>query len=78
MKTKAHAQSLMIAHDRYESTWDNFGKFIYQFQPKIKTFIRKLERILIKLCRENVFLLFNQTSLNEKTAAQLHKHNFYI
>ena len=37
---------------------------VYQFQPKIKTFIRKLESILIKLYRQNVSLLFNQTCLN--------------
>ena len=33
---------------------DNFGKFIHQFQPEIKTLIGKLERILIKLYRQNV------------------------
>ena len=42
----------------------NFGKFIHQFQPEIKTLIRKLERILIKLNRQNVSLLINQTYLN--------------
>ena len=31
-----------------------------------KTFIRKLERVLIKLYRQNVYLLFNQTCLNER------------
>ena len=39
--------------------WMSFGKFIYQFQPETKTLIRKLERILIKLYRQNVSLLFN-------------------
>ena len=38
-----------------KSFWDNFGKFIQPFQPKTKTLIRKLERILIKLYRPNVF-----------------------
>ena len=33
----------------------HFGKFI-QFQPETKTLIRKLERILIKLYRQNVSL----------------------
>ena len=42
---------------------DNFGKFIQQFQPETKTFIRKLERILIKLYRQNLSLLFNETCL---------------
>ena len=32
---------------------------------KTKTLVRKLERILIKLYRQNVSLLFNQTCLNE-------------
>ena len=30
---------------KVRSTWDNFGKFIHQFQPET----RKLERILIKI-----------------------------
>ena len=55
---------LMMAYKRSESTQDNFGKFIHQFQPKTKTFIRKLERILIKSYRKMVSLLFNQTHSN--------------
>ena len=55
-----------MAYESLERAWDYFGKFIYQFQPKTKTFIRKLERILIKLYRQNVFLLFHQTYLNER------------
>ena len=42
-------QPLMTAYERSESAWNIFGKFIYQIQPETKTFIRKLERILIKL-----------------------------
>ena len=37
----------------------------YLLQPKTKTFVRKLERILIKLYRQNVSLLLNQTCLDE-------------
>ena len=48
-------------------TRDNFGKFIHQFQPESKTLIRKLERILIKLYRQNVSLLFNQTCTHTHT-----------
>ena len=44
-----------------ESAQDNFGKLINQFQSKTKTLIRKLGRIFIKLYRQNVSLLFNQT-----------------
>ena len=49
-------QPLMIAYKNSESARDNFGKFIHQFQPETKTLIRKLERILIKLYRQNVSL----------------------
>ena len=51
-----------------ESLWKvrNFGKFIHQFQPETKTLIKKLERILIKLYRQNVSFLFDQTWLNER------------
>ena len=51
----------MMAYERFESARDNFDKFINQFQPETKTLVRKLERILIKLYRQNVSLLFNQT-----------------
>ena len=40
---------------------DNFGKFIYQFRPETKSLIRKLDRILNKLYRLNLSLLFNET-----------------
>ena len=43
-----------------------FGKFIHQFQLEIKTLIRKPERILIELYRQNVSLLFNETCLNKQ------------
>ena len=56
----------MMAYERSESAWDNFGKFIHQFQHETKTLIRKLERIVIKLYRQNVFSLFNLTCLNER------------
>ena len=47
-----------MAYERSESTWDNFGKFINQLQPKTKKLVRKFERIL-KLYRQKVSLLFN-------------------
>ncbi len=46
-------QPLRMAYEGSESDWDNFGKFIYQFQLETKTLIRKLERILDKLYRQN-------------------------
>ena len=39
---------MMMAYERSESTQDNFGKFIHQFQPETKTFIRKIERVKCK------------------------------
>ena len=48
-----------------KKAWATFSKFIYQIQLKTKTLVRKLEMILIKLNRQNVSLLFNQTCLND-------------
>ena len=58
-------QPLMMAYERSKRTQNNFSKFIYQFQAKIVTLVRKLERILIKLYRRKVYLLFEQNCLNE-------------
>ena len=33
--------SLMMAYNRSENPRDNFGKFIYQFQPKTKKTCQK-------------------------------------
>ena len=55
-----------MAYEGSKSTRDNFGKFIYQFQPETKTLIRKLERTLYKLCKQNLSLSFNETCLNER------------
>ena len=57
--------TLMMAYGRSESAWDNFSKFIYQLQPKARTLVRKLERIVINYIDKMAFLLFNQTCLNE-------------
>ena len=67
----------MMASERSKSTWDNFGKFISQFQPKTKTLVRKLERILMKLYRQNVSLSFDQTCLNERLQPN-HTHIYYM
>ena len=55
-----------MAPEESEIVRDNFDKFIHQFQPETETLIIKLERILIKLYRQNVSLLFNETCLNEQ------------
>ena len=59
-------QPLMMAYKGPKSAQDYFGKFIYQFQPETKTLIRKLERVLNELHRQNLPLLFNETWLNER------------
>ena len=56
----------MMAYEESESAWDNFGKFIHQLQLKTKTLIRKLERILNKLYRQNLSLLFNEYTHTHK------------
>ena len=56
----------MMSYEMSKNTRYNFCKFIHSFQPETKTLIRKLESNLIKLYRQNVFLLFNQTCLNER------------
>ena len=68
----------MLAYKGSESTRDNFGKFIHQFPPETKTLIRILERILIKLklYRQNVSLLFNQTYLNIYIHIYIYIHTF--
>ena len=58
-------QPLIMAYEGFESAPDNFSKFIYHLQPKTKALVWKLERILIKLYRQNMSLSFNQTCLNE-------------
>ena len=51
-------QRLIMADERSESPRDNFGKFINEFQLETKTLIRKFERVLIKLYKQNVSLLY--------------------
>ena len=64
----------MIDYEGSKSTRENFGILIYQLQPKIKVLVRKLERILIKSCRQHVSLLFNQTYLNEGLLPYCYTH----
>ena len=55
-----------MCYERSERARDNFDKFIHQFQTENKSLIMKHERIIIKLYRQNVSLLFNQTCLIER------------
>ena len=45
----------MMAYERSESAWDNFGEFIYTFRLKTKTLVRKIENIW-SLLNENDFM----------------------
>ena len=47
----------MMAYKESKSAEDNFGKFIYKLQPKSKALVRRLERILIKIYKQNVFII---------------------
>ena len=70
-------QLLMMAYERFESARDNFRKFIQQFQPETNTLIRKLERIEIKLYRQNVSLLFSKTThAHTNTHTHTHTHTY--
>ena len=46
--------------ERSKSQRDNSSKFIDQLKLITKTLVRKLERILIKLYRQNMSLLLNK------------------
>ena len=62
---KLHLKTDLVLHPAHVEMLENFDKLIHHFQPETKTLIRKLERILIKLYRQNVSLIFTQTCLNE-------------
>ena len=49
-----------MAQEKTESLWEpiNYGKLI--IRPDIMTFIRRLERIKTKICRQKVSVLFNK------------------
>ena len=49
---------LMMACERYGSARDNFDEFNIKHQRKTKTLVRKREKILLKLYRQNMSLLF--------------------
>ena len=68
----------MMAYEWSESGRDNFGKFIYQFQPETKAFIIRLERILDKLYRKKLSYLFNEIRLNERLLPNNTHTHIYI
>ena len=76
LKNILYKKTMMMAYEWSESARDNFGKFIYQFKPKTKVRVRKLERILIKLYRLHMCLLFTQTCLNEGLLPTANTHTY--
>ena len=57
---------LMMAQSRVESTCDiyNYGKYINQFPPNTIKAIRQYERINKKICRQKMFIMFNEICIN--------------
>ena len=58
----------MMAQSQAESTWEinNYGRFINQLQPNIIRSIQQFERINKKICRQKMFIIFNQICINEE------------
>ena len=52
----------MMAQSRTESTRDtyNYGQYINQFPPNMIKVIREFERILKKICRHKMSIMFNE------------------
>ena len=64
--------SLMMAIGGSECIQENIGKFIYLLQPKIKSLVRKLERILVNYI--DASLLSDQFSLSKGLLLHTHTH----
>ena len=65
---------LKMVSEEIESTWENenkscekrkFGFFLNQFPATTKKLIRQLERIKMKINRQNMSILFNNICINE-------------
>ena len=71
----------MMSYEGSESARkEKFGEFVYQFKPEIRTHVRKLERIIVKLYR-HVSISFKQTYSNEKNAdlyIYIYVHFFFL
>ena len=73
----------MMACDRTESIWvaSSYKSFINQFPPDIIKSIRQLERAYIKICRQNMSILFNEIYITEEMLPKYariytHAHTF--
>ena len=75
---EAPYKSSCVSVSMTESVRDNLGKFINQLQYKTKILVKKIERILIKLCRQNVSLFFNQRGISERMLANYTHSYLYI
>ena len=60
-----YTQAMMMAQDRVNLLI--VLVLLIQFQPDIITLIQQLERIITKICRQKMSILFNQTCINEVT-----------
>ena len=52
----------------------NYGRFINQFSPDIIKSMKRLERINTKMCRQRMFILFNEICINEEMPKYTHTH----
>ena len=59
---------MMMAQKEHKSTWEavKYGKYVCEFQPDIKTTIRRFERMEIKICRQILLVIFNPICLDEE------------
>ena len=69
----------MMARDRPESTWEpiNYGRFITRFPPDTINWMRGLDRIITKVCKQRMSILFNQICIDEEMPpkyAHTHTH----
>ena len=57
-----------MAQDETKNTMEqtDYGMFINQFRLDIITLIRQHEMINTKICRQKMYILFNQICLNEE------------
>ena len=63
---------LMMTRSRAESTWEinNYGTFIHQFSPNIIKSIRQYKRINKKICRQKMYIMFNEICINDDMLLQ--------
>ena len=64
----------MMAQSRAETTWDiyNYRKYTNQFPPNSIKAIRQYERINKKICRQKIYIMFNERYTHTHTHTHTH------